>query len=112
MGAIFSVKVSRVQEPADLIGTTVALVADRGEPMHDVLPGLVAAGGPITLVVGSEREGLPENVANACDVRATIPMARDSVNAAMAATVALYEIARAGYATATPLTSDDTGSGS
>ena len=95
MGAIFTVQGRRAcRRPSELIGTTVALVADRGEPMHEVLPPLVAAGGPITLVVGSEREGLPENVANACDVRATIPMARDSVNAAMAATVALYEIAR------------------
>jgi tRNA C32,U32 (ribose-2'-O)-methylase TrmJ len=54
-------------------------------------------------------------VANACDVRVTIPMARDSVNAAMAATVALYEIARAGYAAPAPTpssTSDDTGSAS
>ncbi|MDO9354348.1 MAG: RNA methyltransferase [Solirubrobacteraceae bacterium] len=114
MGAIFTVPVSRVQEPSELIGTTVALVADRGQPMHEVLPELVAQGGPITLVVGSEREGLPEPVANACDLRVTIPMARDSVNAAMAATVALYEIARAGHVSpATPSsTSDDTGSAS
>jgi TrmH family RNA methyltransferase len=104
MGAIFTVGVSRVQEPSDLVGTTIALVAEDGEPLHEIVPPLVAAGGPITIVVGSEREGLPESVANACDVRATIPMARDSVNAAMAATVALYEIARAGMTstTATP----------
>lgn len=95
MGAIFTVGLSRVQEPSELVGTTVALVAEEGEPLHEVLPQLVAAGGPITLVVGSEREGLPESVAKACDVRVTIPMARDSVNAAMAATIALYEIARA-----------------
>lgn len=120
MGAIFTVKVARAQEPSELIGTTVALVAaPDGEtpvsssgaegqraaplgalPLHEVIPALVRAGGPITLVVGSEREGLPENVAKACDVRATIPMARDSVNAAMAATIALYEIARAGQISA------------
>ncbi|MDQ8044876.1 MAG: RNA methyltransferase [Solirubrobacteraceae bacterium] len=109
MGAIFSVGVSRAQTPAELIGTTIALVAEDGEPLHEVAGPLVAAGGPITLVVGSEREGLPENVANACDVRATIPMARDSVNAAMAATVALYEIARTAM-TSTTLPSTSAGS--
>ncbi len=95
MGAIFTVPVSRVAEPSELPGTTVAFVVDRGEPLHEAIPALVAAGSPITLVIGSEREGLPDSVANACSVRVTIPMARDSVNAAMAATVALYEIARA-----------------
>lgn len=95
MGAIFTVPVSRAQEPGELAGTTVALVAGGGEPLHDALPRLAAAGGPVSLLIGSEREGLPEQVANACSVRVTIPMARDSVNAAMAATVALYEYARA-----------------
>jgi TrmH family RNA methyltransferase len=99
MGAIFSVPVARAETIDQLPGTTVALVADDGEPLHDVIPALVAAGEPITIVVGSEREGLPEAAAKACMVRATIPMARDSVNAAMAATIALYEIARAGYTT-------------
>ena len=108
MGAIFKVGLSRVQEPSELIGTTIALVAEHGDPLHEIVPPLVHAGGPITIVVGSEREGLPEAVANACDMRATIPMARDSVNAAMAATVALYEIARA--ALTQPATADQSGS--
>lgn len=115
MGAIFTVPVSKATEISELVGTTVALVSAEqhpasahaeslatappvidGEPLHEVIPRLVAAGEPITIVIGSEREGLPEAVAKACAVRATIPMARDSVNAAMAATIALYEIARAG----------------
>jgi TrmH family RNA methyltransferase len=112
MGAIFTVGLSRVAELSELVGTTIAMVAgeeSRGEPLHEIIPPLVAAGGPITIVIGSEREGVPDSVANACDVRATIPMARDSVNAAMAATVALYEIARAvqtGGASATPSAGD------
>jgi TrmH family RNA methyltransferase len=99
MGAIFTVPVGRAEEISELPGTTVALVAEEGEPLHEVIPALVAAGEPITIVIGSEREGLPDQVAKACAVRATIPMARDSVNAAMAGTIALYEIARAGSTT-------------
>ena len=95
MGAIFTVPVARASEPTELPGTTIALVAEGGEPLHELVPPLVQAGTPVTIVVGSERDGLPERVAAACTVRATIPMARDSVNAAMAATIALYEIARA-----------------
>lgn len=95
MGAIFSVPVARADEIHELPGTTIALVAEDGEPLHEVVPPLVRAGTPITIVIGSEREGLPPQAAKACDVLATIPMARDSVNAAMAGTIALYEIARA-----------------
>ena len=95
MGAIFSTPVGRVREISQLPGITVALVAEHGEPLHEAMPRLVSQGGPITLVVGAEREGLPGTVARQCAVRVTIPMARDSVNAAMAATIALYETARA-----------------
>ncbi len=95
MGAIFSVPVARATEIDELPGQTIALVAEDGEPLHEVLPPLAAAGTPLTVVVGSEREGLPAAVAATCAIRATIPMARDSVNAAMAGTIALYEIARA-----------------
>ena len=45
-----------------------------------------------TLVVGAERAGLPEDVVAACDRAAHIPIANESLNAAMAATLALYEL--------------------
>ncbi|MFT4035406.1 MAG: RNA methyltransferase [Patulibacter sp.] len=99
MGAIFTVPVARADTIEQLPGTTIALVAEDGESLHEVIPGLVAREQSITLVVGAEREGLPLQAAKGCAVRATIPMARDSVNAAMAGTIALYEIARAGQAT-------------
>ena len=52
-----------------------------------------AVDGDVTLVVGAEREGLPADVVAACDDVAHIPIAHaDSLNAAMAATVALYEL--------------------
>ena len=86
MGAIFEVPVARVEDVAALPGPRVALVARAGEPL--VGP---AAG---TLVVGAERDGLPEHVVAACDEVRHIPIESESLNAAMAATVALYEINR------------------
>jgi RNA methyltransferase, TrmH family len=49
-----------------------------------------------TYVLGAEREGVPEEVLARCDVRATIPLAPDSesLNVAMAGTIALYETSR------------------
>src|SRR4051812_47585916 len=87
MGALFSVPVARVRTVAELPGRTVALVAHGGEPLDQV-------SGEVTLVVGAEREGLPGKVVAACDATATIPVAAESLNAAMAATVALYECNR------------------
>jgi TrmH family RNA methyltransferase len=50
--------------------------------------------GPVTLLVGAEREGLPAEVVEACERTAHIPIEAESLNAAMAATVALYELTR------------------
>ena len=48
--------------------------------------------------LGSERVGLPKDVLRRCDVQASIPQSGDaeSLNVAMAGTVALYELARRG----------------
>jgi TrmH family RNA methyltransferase len=48
----------------------------------------------VTLLVGAEREGLPAELLAACERVAHIPIASESLNAAMAATVALYEMTR------------------
>ena len=89
MGAIFSVPVARVREPAELPGRRIALVPREGAP----LPELSAA--ECTVLIGAEREGLPDAVLAACDDVAHIPIAQaDSLNAAMAATIALYELTR------------------
>jgi TrmH family RNA methyltransferase len=44
-------------------------------------------------VLGSEREGLPEEVVTACAASATIPLPgrAESLNVAMAGTIALYD---------------------
>jgi TrmH family RNA methyltransferase len=86
MGAIFAMPVARVASVAQLPGPRLALVAAGGEPLRGPLEG--------TLVVGAERTGLPDEVVAACDAVAHIPIAGDSLNAAMAATIALYESTR------------------
>ena len=55
------------------------------------------ADGPLVLVVGSEGRGLSRVVAAACDLLVRIPMASgtESLNAGVAASIALYEIATA-----------------
>ena len=60
------------------------------------LDDLDAADGPIVIVVGSEGRGLSRLVGETCDLTVSIPMAgpAESLNAAVAAGVALAEIAR------------------
>jgi TrmH family RNA methyltransferase len=65
----------------------VGLAARAGTPLDQ----LAEIG---TLVVGGERRGLPEAVLAACEQTAHIPIATESLNAAMAATVGLYEANR------------------
>jgi 23S rRNA (guanosine2251-2'-O)-methyltransferase len=57
---------------------------------------LPTADSPLVLVVGSEGEGLSRLVREACDVVARIPMSggTESLNAGVAAGIALYAIAR------------------
>jgi TrmH family RNA methyltransferase len=110
MGAIFGVKLARVQSAGELPGERIALVAHAGEPLWQVLDNVLdrhahAGEAPparsrrwpkveVSLLVGSERDGLPDEVVGACEHVAQIPIASESLNAAMAATVALYEMAR------------------
>jgi 23S rRNA (guanosine2251-2'-O)-methyltransferase len=60
------------------------------------LDDLDAADGPIVMVAGSEGRGLSRLVGETCDLTVSIPMAgpAESLNAAVAAGVALAEIAR------------------
>ena len=120
MGAIFAVALARVTDPAQLPGRRIALAADAPEPLRGDAHGArgdahgghggaqVGRGdahgegddphggreGAVSLLVGAEREGLAPEVLAACERTARIPIASDSLNAAMAATVALYEITR------------------
>jgi len=68
------------------------LDADGETSLYD----LEAAVGPLVLVVGSEGRGLSRLVGQSCDLRVSIPMASEveSLNASVAAAVALAEVAR------------------
>jgi TrmH family RNA methyltransferase len=91
MGAVFTVPLVRAAALADLPGTTVAL--DSGTERTPALETL-ALSEPVTLLIGAEREGLPEELMQGADHLARIPIVTHSLNAAMAATVALYEASR------------------
>ncbi|HUB04748.1 MAG TPA: RNA methyltransferase [Solirubrobacteraceae bacterium] len=96
MGAIFALQLSRA-EPGDLPGEKIALVPGAGQPLHEWRSGCgYATSSAIgcSILVGSERDGLPEEVVAQADRVAHIPIATDSLNAAMAATIALYELSR------------------
>ncbi|TWP38869.1 23S rRNA (guanosine(2251)-2'-O)-methyltransferase RlmB [Leekyejoonella antrihumi] len=60
------------------------------------LPGLALAGEPLVIVVGSEGKGLSRLVRENCDQIVSVPMssAVESLNAGIATSVTLYEIAR------------------
>jgi RNA methyltransferase, TrmH family len=90
MGAIFGVSLTKVGSVAQLPGVKVALVAREGVPIGD----LELGDRPVSLLVGAERDGLPGEIVQACDVVAHIPIATESLNAAIAASVALYELRR------------------
>ena len=97
MGAVFAVPLARA-EMGDLPGTKIALVARAGETLNELWRSgcTYATSSAIgaTVMIGAERDGLPDEVVAGADVVAHIPIATDSLNAAMAATVALYELSR------------------
>lgn len=70
----------------------VGLDADGELPLYD----LEAAVDPLVIVIGSEGRGLSRLVGETCDLRVAIPMSSqvESLNASVAAAVALSEVAR------------------
>ena len=109
MGALFEVPVARVRDVSELPGHKIALAPNQGsdlaiahgprDPAGPERPGaglqdLTPLLGDVTVVVGAEREGLSAKVVAACDEVAHIPIRSESLNAGMAATVALYELDR------------------
>ena len=89
MGSIFARPPARARVE-EVPGARLAL--DRGA---DATLREVEIDPPVVVLVGAEREGLGPDALNAADVTARIPVrddGPDSLNAAMAATVALYEL--------------------
>ncbi|MFZ4516324.1 MAG: TrmH family RNA methyltransferase, partial [Acidimicrobiia bacterium] len=97
-GALGGLTLVEAREPQPALDTlrangfvTVSTVVRGGQA-----PDVVDLAGPIALVVGSEAHGLDPDVAHACDLHVTIPMtgASESLNAAVATSVLLFEAAR------------------
>jgi TrmH family RNA methyltransferase len=89
MGSIFARPPARARYD-ELEGTLLALDSADGEPLGGVRPQE-----PVVVAIGAEREGLPSEVLEAAAARVRIPLREggpESLNAAMAATVALYDL--------------------
>ena len=87
MGAIFAVPLVKSASLDQLPGARIALVPGAGKPLHEL-----ARIDELTLLVGAEREGLPQSVIAGANHVAHIPIHSNSLNAAMAATVGLYAL--------------------
>ena len=98
-GAAARIPVARVTNLNQMLrrassaGFTVVGLAGEGETPLSGIPGL---DGPVVLVVGSEGEGLARLVRDHCDALVSIPItsAVESLNASVAASIALYEISQ------------------
>jgi RNA methyltransferase, TrmH family len=88
MGAVFTVPLAKAAGIDTLPGAKIALVPGRGTALRELDEEPEA-----TLIIGSEREGLTQTIINQADHTAHIPIRSNSLNAAMAAAVALYELA-------------------
>jgi TrmH family RNA methyltransferase len=86
MGAVFAQPLVRA-EIDDTPGPRAALVAHGGEPLE-------ALDAAATICLGAEREGLPPEVLERCQVQVTIPLreSAESLNVAAAAAIALQRI--------------------
>ena len=97
MGAVFAVPLARAAV-ADVPGTKIALVPGAGDELwrlsHVYGDAIAIGASETTLMIGAERDGLPDEIVASADHVAHIPIATDSLNAAMAATIALYELSR------------------
>jgi TrmH family RNA methyltransferase len=86
MGALFRVPIVEFDAAA---GRRIALVPQGGTPLSEL-----DLDGDVVFVLGAEREGLPPEVLASCEAQATIPQDGESLNVAMAGTIALYEQSR------------------
>jgi len=89
MGSVFARPPARA-ELAGLTGTKLALDGGASTSLADM-----ELQPPIVICLGAERGGLPPELSAGADARARIPMRQDgpdSLNVAMAATVALYDL--------------------
>lgn len=97
-GAIFKLPLVRNQEPTSLLerlrAARVRIIATDRHSRRSCAD--ADLGGPLAFLVGQEAAGLPKEVAQSADLLLSIPIrpGTDSLNAAVAAGIFLYEAAR------------------
>ena len=98
MGSIFAVPVARATEQAFLAWRRDFSGLVAGTHLKGAVDyrSVDFSRGPVLLLMGNEQQGLPDELANACDRLLRIPQAgrADSLNLAVATGVMLYEIRR------------------
>jgi RNA methyltransferase, TrmH family len=104
MGSIFATTVAHAQEPKRFLdwarANRVAVLAASGTASVDHWDASYQP--PATLLLGSEGEGLPQELLSAADERVRIPMTgtAESLNVAAAAAILLYEVRRHAFSSA------------
>lgn len=98
MGSVFAVPLARASADEFLLwrrtwdGVTVGTHLKGAVDFRTIKPG----NKPVLLLMGNEQQGLPDQLAQACDVLARIPQAgrADSLNLAVATGIMLWELRR------------------
>jgi TrmH family RNA methyltransferase len=92
MGSIFHAPVARELDSPDFLEQaggagfgSVAAVPDQGDAPRS------SSSGRLVICIGAEGAGLPKEVVEACEMTVTIPSRAASLNAAIAASILLYE---------------------
>ncbi|HWK14078.1 MAG TPA: RNA methyltransferase [Rhizobiaceae bacterium] len=102
MGSVFGIPLARASADAFISWRRNAgglLVGTHLKGSVDYRSIDYAAAGPVTVLMGNEQQGLPDDLAAACDRLVRIPQAgrADSLNLAVATGVMLYEVRRGAF---------------
>jgi TrmH family RNA methyltransferase len=92
MGSIFHTPVARELDSVEFLenARSAGFASAAAVPSSGENPRSLPAG-RLVFAVGAEGAGLPEDVIEACEIRVTIPSRASSLNAAIAASILLYQ---------------------
>ena len=92
MGSIFHAPVARELDSLEFVRGARAsgFVSAAATPEGGEMPGALGSG-RLVVVVGAEGAGLPKQLVETCEIRVTIPSRAASLNAAIAASILLYQ---------------------
>jgi TrmH family RNA methyltransferase len=92
MGSIFHAPVVRELDSVQFLQSarSAGFASAAAVPGSGEKPWSLPTGG-LVIAVGAEGAGLPEEVVEACEIRVTVPSRASSLNAAIAASILLYQ---------------------